>query len=285
MNRRDHSRRITCDDHSRYTAGCHPCRKRSAARGRARTRGLAYGTWQGMVDAAPAQQHVAALSAVGWSGRRIAAASSVARSVVQRLVAGTATEIHSQTLTAILALPVTPRYPSGHDMVAAVGAARRLQALTALGHATSKIAAELGVDVQSVRRWRRQKFPFVIASRHHSIADLYDRLSTVPGTCDRARAAAARAGWVPPLAWDDTTIDDPAATPDLGDPDTGLIDPIAVDRALAGHDVTLTETERIHAVHVGLDRGMAVTAVAVALGMNNQRVRAIRDRAQHTQAA
>ena len=34
----------------------------------------------------------------------------------------------------------------------------------------------------------------------------------------RARTVAAHYGWVPPLAWDDDTIDDPGAHPDLGQP-------------------------------------------------------------------
>lgn len=36
-----------------------------------------------------------------------------------------------------------------------------------------------------------------------------------PGPSNRVRARAARAGWAPPLAWDDN-IDDPDAVPDLG---------------------------------------------------------------------
>ncbi|MBQ1064502.1 hypothetical protein [Micromonospora sp. C41] len=252
----DQSRRITCDDHSRYTAGCRGCQHRAAARGRARTRGLAYGTWEGIVDAAPARRHIAELTAAGWTGRGIGAAASVSRSVIHRLRAGVVTQIHSQTLKAILAVPVSRRHPTGHDVVNAIGAARRLQALTAIGHPVAKLASELGVDVQSVRRWRQQRFPHIITPRHRAIAALYERLATVPGACERSRAYAARRGWAGPMAWDDDTIDDPEAQPQFGseeptDPDA--YDPITVGLAvdgrlthaqIAGHRPDLVETVR-----------------------------------------
>lgn len=39
-----------------------------------------------------------------------------------------------------------------------------------------------------------------------------------PGISARAKGIARKYGWVSPLAWDDDNIDDPAATPNLGEP-------------------------------------------------------------------
>ena len=47
-----------------------------------------------------------------------------------------------------------------------------------------------------------------------AVEDLYDRAwqgPRRPSTASRRRAVTA--GWAPPLAWDDDTIDDPAASP------------------------------------------------------------------------
>ncbi|WP_051913237.1 hypothetical protein [Kutzneria albida] len=49
-----------------------------------------------------------------------------------------------------------------------------------------------------------------------SIAALYDQLSMTCGPHARTRELAEQAGWPPPLAWDDDTIDNPSAQPDLG---------------------------------------------------------------------
>jgi hypothetical protein len=48
------------------------------------------------------------------------------------------------------------------------------------------------------------------------VARVYDELAMTPGPSTRARDAAARRGWVPPLAWDDDEIDDPQARPARG---------------------------------------------------------------------
>ena len=55
--------------------------------------------------------------------------------------------------------------------------------------------------------------PHVTAQTAAAIARAYTALSSTPGPSDTARKTAADLGWAPPLAWDDDTIDDPAAEP------------------------------------------------------------------------
>ncbi|WP_327029734.1 hypothetical protein OG989_04210 [Micromonospora sp. NBC_01740] len=232
--RADGTRRWTCTAHPRHVAGCTECQQRSAARCRIRNRQIAYGTWRGMTDATAATEHVAKLVAEGWSARRIAEAADVARAVVHRLVNRTAVELFPETNDAILALPVVPCDPAGGVYVDSTGTARRLQALTAIGYDANKLAAELGIAGQPVRRWRRQTRPKIAARYHKMIAGLYERLALTPGTSAEARRLAARKGWAGPLAWDD--IDDPNEQPHLDGPktDTDDFDPVTVGQAVDG---------------------------------------------------
>jgi len=106
--------------------------------------------------------------------------------------------------------------------IPAAGTQRRIQALMALGWTSTDIAQVCGyrhrnsvlrvLNGQGGRpcRWvERQTF--------RNIAAAYERLSmTLPeqtGYRKRARTIAQSKGYAPPLAWDDDSIDDPAAKP------------------------------------------------------------------------
>lgn len=104
------------------------------------------------------------------------------------------------------------------------GTRRRLQALACLGWLWSEIGAELGVTAARVGHMAAGQWRMVHRDNARKVAEVYDRLSmTVPPELERKphaavirarqRRDAARKGWAPPLAWDDATIDDPAATP------------------------------------------------------------------------
>lgn len=263
-----------CDQHSKYVAGCRPCQQRSADRSRLRYRHLAYGTWQGRIDAKPSTDHVLALIQLGWSARRIAAVSGVARSAVERLANGALEHVYAPTEAAILAIPLGPCRADHGGRVDATGVARRLQALTAIGHPVPTLAAELDASELSVRRWRRQHTARISARQWQAIHALYERLSHVPGFCDRARADARRHGWAPPLAWDDDTIDDPAATPALGGV-AAVVDEVAIRRALSGERVPLTHDERREAVRAGRRAGMSLAALNAALHQSGSTTKAL----------
>lgn len=112
------------------------------------------------------------------------------------------------------------RYLHGPAWVDATGTRRRLQALAAVGWSPARVSAELGFS----RTWAQK---LTTVGRVHRVnaalvADVYERLwNAAPpqGTAGerlsmlRALSAARKAGWPPPLAWDDNSIDDPAAGP------------------------------------------------------------------------
>jgi hypothetical protein len=149
------------------------------------------------------------------------------------------------------------------------GTIRRLQALHRLGWSTVEVGNRLGVSRQAVLYWRTYPHPLILRATADRITRVYDQLSAVlppagRGT-DKTREHATRNGWLPPLAWDDGTIDDPTAAPATTVADHTVIDDTAVEEALAGREVRLTKTERAEAVRRGTARGMSARTVAERL--------------------
>jgi len=110
---------------------------------------------------------------------------------------------------------------TGTVPIDATGTRRRLQALAALGWSGAKLAPYLGLDATGVTRMFTADR--ILARKARAVAVLYDRLWTQPppegsqqdkAAATRARREAAARGWAPPMAWDDETIDDPAAGPE-----------------------------------------------------------------------
>ena len=106
----------------------------------------------------------------------------------------------------------------------AAGTRRRLQALVRGGWSLGLMSARLGCTRQ-VLRLTLHRSERVTAATAGAVRELYDELWDQPppeGTRFEKRAAtmarryARERGWVPPLAWDDDEIDDPAAVPAPG---------------------------------------------------------------------
>lgn len=133
----------------------------------------------------------------------------------------------------------------------ATGVARRLQALAALGWTSKDLGPLLGVSDARVQHLTNMKYPKAHPDTIDAVRALYDRLSmTVPvdrkttgrggaAVHDRQRRAAAAKGYLPPLAWDDESIDDPHALPHRPRAQDNhhhrdSVDPIVVERILAG---------------------------------------------------
>lgn len=112
---------------------------------------------------------------------------------------------------------------AGSLLVLGIGSRRRLEGLLAIGYPARYLSRRLGRSktyVQDFLGHRRDRY---MIQRHtaEKIAQLYDELCMRPPAgpdADRRRRQSARLGHASPLAWDDETIDDPAARPDLGAP-------------------------------------------------------------------
>lgn len=105
-------------------------------------------------------------------------------------------------------------------LVDATGTIRRMRALRRLGWSSAAIAKRAGRSKQWAQGLTRNRK--VSRATAKTIRTLCDELSmSIPpartrgelASMVRARKHAERQGWPAPLAWDDDTIDDPAAMP------------------------------------------------------------------------
>ena len=105
--------------------------------------------------------------------------------------------------------------------IPATGTQRRLQALVALGWSFPRIGSHCGLEPSFLKHVAKHQ-GLVAPLTADRVARVYDELSMrLPPQntggerqgATRARNVAAKHGWLPPLAWDDDTIDDPTAQP------------------------------------------------------------------------
>lgn len=256
---------------------CPDCTAANAATSRARYRQQALGQWHPFTHAAPVREHLVALRAAGVGVERIAQLTGLSLSHVRALAsahAWTTIKVRQDTAARILAVTANPSTRASRSQVPALGTRRRLQALPRLGWPLESIAQQLGRRPASLRR--SMAGATVTAHTARTVAELYSRLEgTAPPeqTAEQRNAAAAvrqeavLRSWPPPLAWDD--IDkDPSPTnapPATSDSD---LDPIAIERAIAGDGVTydqLTPAEQQSAIALLTDRGHSIRAIAAQL--------------------
>lgn len=231
-----------------FNAGCNctPCCSAKSAYEQTRVRRTAYGTWHPYTDAEPVRQHLRALGKEGLGWVRVARLAGVPKRTVSAILygreAGKPTKlIRPHIAEKLLAIQAAPELIADRVSVPAVGTVRRLRALIALGYTAVDLAEHLPLNFQSVQRIACQNPEYVTNEVARATVALYDRLSlVVPADTwvhRRAKRTAIKRGWVPPLAWDDATIDDSEAQPDLGD--TGgeqqHVDEVLVGQVLAGH--------------------------------------------------
>jgi hypothetical protein len=164
-----------------------------------------------LVDAEPLRDHVDKLYAAGMSqwDITIAAGWKSRNALADAYRRDKVTPRTMQRVLAVTAPPVTRR----NGYVDATASRRRLQALAVMGWPTRGIAARLGnLDAQTYVYIQNGRTKTIRRRTEQAIADLYDELWDQRGPAARTRSIALRKGWLPPLAWDDETIDDPAAT-------------------------------------------------------------------------
>lgn len=190
--------------------------------------------------------------------------------------------VQSWTAEALERLSVPETIPHERTGYPAVGAHRRITALLAIGWTHAHLSMQAGVSTSetiahAVRR--------VDTRTYRGVRSVYDELAMTPGPSNRNRLRAERFGWVPPLAWDEHSIDDPDAEPATAEHGHGGrggnddVDPVSVDLAVGGEGVTLTRAERIEVVRRLAARGYSDAKVAVLVGTSSRTV--LRDRAGH----
>lgn len=206
---------------------CAPCRQANSLAAAERRRLNAYGR-PAYIDATPARTHVRRLGAQGMGWKRVARAAGLSPSTVWKLMYGDPARgrqpnkrVKPATAAKILAVELDLADGAKID---ATGTRRRLQGLVAIGYSQSYLARRLGIHPGNFGTMFHHRGQVVVATAR-AVADLYDELSMTPRqavdqrtkiSISRAKNQAARSMWLPPLAWDDDTIDDPAAQPEVG---------------------------------------------------------------------
>lgn len=270
---------------------CLPCAYARSVYDQQLAKRNAYGR-SNLVDAEPARQHVRALMAAGVGLKRIVAVSTVSQGGLWKLMYGKnggppSRRITRATADRILALdPTDPALLAAGAMVASVGATRRLQALACLGWSIGRLSTESGIDRQRLDAAIHGRQ--VVAGTVRAVAVLYERLWDKPApatdqreriSVSRSRRRAAEAGWLPPLAWDDDTIDDPNATPQTDDGGDDQVDELAVAAALEGVRLQLSGATLHAAVHALAEAGHQPVVIADRLGIQVMQAYRLRNRA------
>ncbi|WP_426568138.1 hypothetical protein [Streptomyces canus] len=204
---------------------CPKCKRANRRQENVRTRLQAYGRWQPYVDAEPVRQHVRALEAYGIGWKRVAQLAGVPAGVVGKLLYGARGKAptkglrpdNAAKLLAVQAVPENLATP-----VDGTGTRRRLQALIAGGWPQSQLARRLRMLPGNFGVLLFRNDAGVLPGTARAVAALYDELwradplehGVHAQAASRARNQARAHRWPPVGAWDDDTIDDPAASPD-----------------------------------------------------------------------
>lgn len=153
------------------------------------------------------------------------------------------------------------------------GVRRRIRALTRIGHNAESIGMAAGLSAQRINQLAR--FTRLIQrSTHDRIVTAYNHLSATPGTSREARKHGIRLAYSSPLAWDDDTIDDPAAKPQGIDFSRArpVIDEAAIERRIHGdRNVKLHKGEAAEVVRRLRADGWPMSRIEEHTGVNAAR--------------
>jgi transcriptional regulator with XRE-family HTH domain len=156
--------------------------------------------------------------------------------------------------------------------IPATGTRRRLQALARLGYTGTDIATHLGVSPARVSQLMRgnRSGKYVMVETAAAVAGVFEQLCmTIPQgwTHDRARRQAEANGWPPPLAWNN--IDNPDERPHGVRDHVSKhdVDPVVVDRVLAGERLRMTIAERTEVVRRARQLGWSFLQIEARTGV------------------
>lgn len=186
------------------TPTCPPCREAKRTYSTRNAKEVAMGRSR-YTDATLLTRHVHRLLGDGMTQADIARAAGCAPETIRRLQRAELRRVHINTFQRIAAV----RPNVSETFMPRTIAARKIQALAAIGYTLTWTATQLGITPQSLANILHDYKPNagrVQRRTWDAIAALYDHHHMIPGPSQRARNIAKRNGWAPPLAWDD--IDD-----------------------------------------------------------------------------
>ncbi|UWD83621.1 hypothetical protein NY057_05090 [Curtobacterium flaccumfaciens] len=289
----DHKHGQTGTCYAGHGCRCEACRAEHRRSAHALRRAKLYGRYvpPDLVDAEPAREHVRRISEFGIGMYRLAGIANVSQSSVKGLMYGPTGKNHPrhrvlperinrETARRILSVKADTSHLASGTPVPARGTRRRLQALMRLGWSQRALAVQLAMSNKQLSRMLLHG-ESVTVRIHERVSDLFDALwdQAPPQSTKLERMAYTRSvnhatarGWQPPLAWDDIDLDDRPA--EVLHKDT--VDEMAVELAVAGEAVRLSQAERRLAVRELHTYGLTDPQIAERLHCSDQTV--LRDR-------
>jgi hypothetical protein len=184
-----------------------------------RARAIAQGTWQPLAaDPELVREHVRQLRSSGASYQAIGEAAGVSAMAVHALINGTG-RVTTHTANALMRLTPSQLNPG---RVPALGTARRIHALVAMGHSQARISQALGCHPDTVNHLARGTVATVRADLHADTEQLYsawwdkrprERTKHERAAAEAARRRAQRAGWCTGAGLDEARLSDPSYVP------------------------------------------------------------------------
>ena len=213
---------------------------------------LAAGGSTSLLPAARAQAHLQRLYDLGWSLRALAqyTGMQVTDTSLANLKAGLHEQLKRNTVAAVMSIPYTAavnEHVAPEAWVPVLGAQRRARALLALGWNHDELKKRMPLYTNHISR---ATYNHMHARNWRDLDNLYRELCMTPGPSRITAQRADRAGYAPPLVWDD--IDNPDEQPMRGNRGQWLapeeaeelriyratkhapVDPNVVDRVLSG---------------------------------------------------
>jgi DNA-binding CsgD family transcriptional regulator len=173
-----------------------------------------------VADPEPVREHVRQLRSSGASYQVIGEAAGVSAMTVHALISGTG-RVSAHTADALMRLTPSRLDP---PRVPAMGTARRIRALVAMGHSQARISRALGCHPDTVNHLARGTVATVRADLHADTEQLYsawwdkrppERTPHERAAAEAARRRAQRAGWCTGAGLDDERISDASYVPQV----------------------------------------------------------------------
>lgn len=222
-----HHNTLTCVKD--YNCWLPACRDRYKDYQRTRYHGIADGTWEPLVDAAPVRQHLASLYSAGFSPYRIGELAGLPYETVIGF-----TQVHGfsgkrrsrkrrcnpETAAKILAIQPGEHLPGKTD---ATGTQRRIQALVAAGWPLSHLGPRFGLSERTTGALLTQDRVYgrtagAVIRVYNELADQKpEKHGVTRRSITRSKARAQRNRWATIAYWSTRAdaIDDPHFTPDF----------------------------------------------------------------------
>lgn len=280
-----------------YRCRCAQCTKASADYEVRRTRLIAYGRWDNLVDAEPVRQHIkTVLQPAGLGVDRITELAGLPPASLRQLIwprrgCKPTQRMRRDRAAAVLAIQPDLRAVADYTSVDPTETRRKAGALAAIGWSFAEQARWVGRTPCNYARSLR--VDRVTARVAREVDALFEQWAGTPAPdtyrTRRVRKWAREQGFAPPQAWDDHTIADPKARPDLGADHDPHVDPVLVGEVLYGRAkyAALNEAEQAELWRAWLryrrDMGMegpGLLEFRLAHGLTKSQVNTLRNRAE-----